>query len=209
MAPRTDRRQASAGGGRTSRSRARRASRSRSIEGATHEKVRHSHLCALLLACLPLGAAAGEDTQARSLAANCTSCHGPGGVSTGASRRSPADPSRRSSKACKASRPAPARPPSCTSTPRATPTPKWSCWPTISPSRLSDEHTRHPDAGERPHRRRSRPAQFPSAACRRVHLRGRAPSVRSLAARSRHRRGLRAPPPPAASANGPRTSRWC
>ena len=44
---------------------------------------RHSHVCALLLACLPFGAAAGEDTQARSLAANCTSCHGPGGVSTG------------------------------------------------------------------------------------------------------------------------------
>ncbi len=44
---------------------------------------RHSHVCALLLACLPLGAAAAEDAQARGLAANCTSCHGPGGVSTG------------------------------------------------------------------------------------------------------------------------------
>ena len=44
---------------------------------------RHSHVPALLLACLPLGAVAGDDVQARSLAANCTSCHGPGGVSTG------------------------------------------------------------------------------------------------------------------------------
>jgi cytochrome c553 len=41
------------------------------------------HVYAPLLACLPLVAAAGDDTQARSLAGNCTSCHGPGGVSTG------------------------------------------------------------------------------------------------------------------------------
>jgi len=40
-------------------------------------------LPALALACLPFAATAGEDIQARSLAANCTSCHGPGGVSTG------------------------------------------------------------------------------------------------------------------------------
>jgi cytochrome c553 len=44
---------------------------------------RLSPLPTLLLACLPLGAGAGEDSTARSLAANCTSCHGPGGVSTG------------------------------------------------------------------------------------------------------------------------------
>ena len=44
---------------------------------------RHLHVCALLLACPLLSATAGEDTQARSLAVNCTSCHGPGGVSTG------------------------------------------------------------------------------------------------------------------------------
>ena len=44
---------------------------------------RHFHVPTLLLGCLPLAAGAGDDLQARSLAVNCTSCHGPGGVSTG------------------------------------------------------------------------------------------------------------------------------
>ncbi len=38
---------------------------------------------AALLAVLPLAAAGEDDTRAQSLAANCTSCHGPGGVSGG------------------------------------------------------------------------------------------------------------------------------
>src|SRR5215470_4736645 len=37
----------------------------------------------MLLACTSLAAAAAENIPARSLAATCTSCHGPGGVSTG------------------------------------------------------------------------------------------------------------------------------
>lgn len=39
---------------------------------------------AIVLGMLPLVSAAGaDDTSAQSLAANCTSCHGPGGVSSG------------------------------------------------------------------------------------------------------------------------------
>lgn len=41
------------------------------------------HLPAIALACLPFAATAGDDTSTQSLAANCTSCHGPGGVSSG------------------------------------------------------------------------------------------------------------------------------